>query len=400
MRIATLVLLCIIAMLPATVLAESEGDDAELIELLIEKAREREALFGGVDIRFNIKGEQMGSGGGTFDADGRWVRDGRRYHLDVEGRMNQGGTDQELSAALASDGETVRFFNWEGDSNRRGMIMPQDENFDMELSRDAPTPGNAGITSIPDVPCTLSELLEADNAALSQKYGRHWRYSDTKITAATDVASTVNDLDSVAIDCVLTRGEGEDAQANVHRLYFAPELNYACVKIEKGNYKDGEFVSQGSFIMDDFREAKNGLFVPYSMTMNEYGRTGTIIKFTAETFEFPESFDESLFMLEFPPGTKVRDMITGTSYEIGAGIDELDLEEIQSLDEPVEAAAVEIEKDAGETTAIEEPVVEEAVAAESADDGGKGPLLIIIIIIAVIFFITAIIFSRKKRGVS
>jgi outer membrane lipoprotein-sorting protein len=371
--------------------------DQDVLKVLAEKVREREAAFDGVQAEFTGVGAIGGQPVGQLK--GNWIKAGDKYRFQYDGTMQLLGVQYKESNTDVSDGEKSRVMYDLGEGPRGVIRRPEDMDY-WKRARDA-SPDCLGITRLGQMSGRLSEILSGDSKAFAAKYGNDmFEGAELKVTAREN--ETVGGRDCAVVECAQVRAS--DGKNVTYRLRFDGDLNYACVGIEVGEYKEGAFTVRGTVTMNDFREVKPGLWVPFSASLEGYSEEmkamGTA-EYRIEKLEFPAEFDESLFALEFPPGTVVYDAVVGAGFTMGGGIfippplegdagepgggTEAQAEEIASS---AEAPSVE------PPAAVEEPAVSAEPAAEK-NDGGKW-LLAASLILGVIVVLAAMALLRKR----
>lgn len=375
-------------------------EESAVMEILIEKAREREAVFDGLDLSYSgraysnpVLPVQM-----KADFSGRWVQSGERYRMDVAVEGKQGERDQSIDVTAVSDGQTARNLFVQPEHTYGEIEKPSAD----EMRRDMPTPGGMGITSIFQTPGSLSEMLEADVDKLNAKYGDSVVPPGSSVKSSVVGTETIGERECVVVLLAMRRHEGQPER--VSRMYFAEDVNYSCVKFELGRARDEGFEVRGAMTLDDFREVKEGLFVPFAGKAEGYTPNGVVqvtLELAVESFEFPASFDESLFTVEFPSGTQVHDQVAGVSYTAGEGpaLDDVLEEVVEEVEEEVVEAAPEAtiaEAAVAEEPAVETPVIDEPDVAE--ESGGKARALLLLAGGIVLLGVAVFVLLRAKSS--
>ena len=414
--------LCLLA---AVAVAEEDR-----LGLLIGKALERESLFDGVEAGFQLenssgRGGRGGQGGrGSFrtrrgtagtspggsvpstseGAGQNWRRSPRR---DSGGATRPSGTYviQGHFASYAGNVSMTAESSITGEGGFQSRTMRQVTNgqitkglvetangsrgsvsFDTGMMRmRAPTPDRMGITGLPFASGSMVDHLSGVPAASSFNFRGNSAQIQTQRQAAYVGEEIIDGHSVLVVEVTETTQMRNRTRESVERLYFAEDLNYACVRTEQGRVRGGELRMTSRWDFGDFEEVKPGLFVPFSSDSFRLRGDAEPVKTTEYTLlslAFPGSFDEGVFKLEFPDGTVVRDRIAAFSFT--AGESPLDDEDLLFLDELPEA---EVEIPAGEPVEPEAGTAAQAppTAAEPGrDKGGSAPPAFIWCVVAAI----------------
>ncbi len=294
MRMTLKALLCAalsFCLLPLLALSAENADGAdEVLKLITEKARAREALFDGYDVsgsvRVNSPLSLLPSGSATF----RSVVSGERFLLEGAADFTQNGEKSAFSSKLAFDGDTHVFVDdvTSAYSPTKGAFKQM---FDFQRA------SNPGVTQLIDRPGHLSSHLSA--GPLSPLPPGLLEYSGSRYETTLHDYSPLDDSSLVVVDCALIGETERWPHKSVQRLYFDPALDYSCVKLELGmaDPETGSLDLEATFLMSDFREVKPGLLLPFSIGIVSPLASASI---TVDSVDFPDSFPDSTFNFDLP----------------------------------------------------------------------------------------------------
>ncbi len=413
---SVLLAVLVAAFLPSASAQDSSasGQD-EVLQLLIEKAKERERLFDNVEVKSRREEHRSDWESPRIFHDS-WARNGPNRKITYKFWL----TDSErISAEHAETGGASRGFSIsdgpeaEGGRWLHGTIGKAEN---LPLSTGVFSPEQFGVAALP---------LAGEGSSRGMSYLANFLNPEARPMKGWDFKRELHYAGEETIDGRTfliveekTIYEPTSFDGTV-RVYFDPKLNYACVMVKVTKKWAGHDATRTDLVtMDDFQEIKPGLFVPYTMS-NEYtfqsaqpdsdrrmNLTGKITQ-AIETIEWWGSFDEGFFDIEFPVGTRVVDLRMGDPLVFTIGgkpasridIDEMlpDLEEIEADIE--EAPAEEIAAPAADTAEPEPAVAEVAEDAEepSGDESlsglfGAGIVIILLAVAAFLFL------KRRKRS--
>ena len=450
--LSAVVSIAVILLFPGTALPAEGG---ETLSILIEKAVEREAQFNNVKAEFSYKtagrqGRGGGFGGGRRRGDesgdapaaesrqrtdsglsgGENAGERRGQRGRNAGRWGWGGTStanaswakSEANSLITversregSEGESIRQVfqsatNSEGSEGffstpdgTRGYISPGGAGWagrgGRGFSREI-TPDKLGVTALPTGGATLLDRLRGESFEFSRERDGETFTMKTSWEPLYVGEEMVGDILCAVVEVTQTTLRGSWESQSVERIYFSPDLNYAAVAVEQGRKRDGEFEARSRWDFGDFREVKDGLFMPFSATSDRMRRSGEAqrtVTYNLLKLEFVDEFEDGFFHVEFPPGTIVRDRVAGTSYTTGESeeevqdvIDEMDALLPAAEDAPPEPAAA-IKTDMPAQTPVKE--------AEGGE-GGRFPWRTVVLVLAAMVPVgTAIslIFSKRRK---
>jgi hypothetical protein len=138
----------------------------------------------------------------------------------------------------------------------------------------------------------------------------HFLREKEKVTTILDnEIKTVNDFNTISVT-IYVRFESKEILAR--RIFFAVEHNFTPVKFE---YFNGRTVSDETNVLE-LKEVKEGIWFPVKGYRISY--FPDILKgiYNASSVVANQGLEKSRFDIEFPPGTKVEDHITGKMYTI------------------------------------------------------------------------------------
>ncbi len=325
------------------------SQDAATLEMLIDRAVDRQRRFDGVQARFSFEtmpapGRRSPAAEGASrrsSAQGSAPR--RRSEVTVTTSLrwaksgDKSGFDGQVDRTTKA-GQTTSTFKYATDgAGAKALVKTAHGYLGFVSSGDRVpfrtmmlTPDRLGVTGLPSTTGTLSNCLEGVPVDLTM---RRRGGEETNIHVSRDVRlvgeETVNGHECTVVE-VAERWSGGGLRGRdvTGRLYFAKDFNYACVRFERGGKRDGEFAARSRWTFGDFREVKDGLFVPFSAASERVSRTGTWQKMMAckvDDISFPGEVDAALLDFEFPPGTLVRDRTAGFSYTTGdAALEKVD----------------------------------------------------------------------------
>ena len=381
--------ICILVLCACAVCQE---DQAEVLRLIIEKAREREAALERADLKYSGRAASVpGVAPIAVAFRGHYLKSQERFRHEVQARIKGLGVEQSIEAKMAYDGEAVRMLQEQPNQGWYGSIQKREESFQPRV----PTPEGVGVTRLFGTPGTLSEFLEADTAKLSEKYGDSFTAPDALMRTAVRGRETVGERECVVVESSVDPGDG--SPETTHRLYFAEDLGYACVKFEAGRPTPDGLKPMYSVTMDDFREVMPGVFLPFAVSANAFSGNGQVeatVECKLESIEFPEYFDESAFTLVFPDGTTLWDNMAGVNYTVGVGgpqdgtTEDMLLEmaaEVMIPEEPPPAPVVEIAEPVP-------PLPPEAPPEQPAEEEYRFPIAAVVLGVALAVVLGILIF--------
>jgi hypothetical protein len=133
--------------------------------------------------------------------------------------------------------------------------------------------------------------------------------NDPNLVISLDPAVTkVNDFDSIELTC--SREWISRKMIKLMSVYFSLDHEYSVVRISY--YNAGGIVFE--YNVRKFRSLGDGLWFPIECDIR--GSQGDINEIRVTDVQINQAFYENEFELEFPPGTKVKDTITGKKYTI------------------------------------------------------------------------------------
>lgn len=372
---------------------EDSGGD-EMIELLIEKTREREVLFDNVEVNYSY--EYFGSPNWSARLlRGYWAKSGQRRLIEIAPEDRSKNQDRDDDQKRVSTPEHKRALFGKGGNRPLGNIEKTFPGLPIPTRYMAPE--QFGVTAL-SLSGTLVGFLECKNP-----YWQGEGEDPTKYTIRVVGEESIDGRDLIIVEQTKAF-ESREALYAV-RLYFDKELNYSCVMAEEGKIVEGKFQAGRRHKMDGFQEIKPGLFVPFSCSWGRVSDTGqwsaeSIYKI--EDIEFRSDFDDEFFELEFPPGIEIIDEITGRttpavetpSVDIDEIISALD-KDVKKPNEPSPALAPSPD----EITVTDPKDSSLPTVADTSEKKSQKPLHTGIIAVVAILLIAAIIFfiRRAKR---
>lgn len=416
--LSVLLALLVAAFLPCAFAQDSStnGED-EVLQLLIEKAEERERLFDNVEVKSRREMLWTGLESPEIFHDS-WAKTGPNRKLTYKNWSGDGERTSVESAETETDLRgIVTYYDSEGGQDRRGSIMKANN---VPLPVAVFSPEHFGVTTLPiqegDRNSGMGSLANFLNPEARKRPVRKEEYEDVIRDLYFAGEETIDGRTFLVVE-EKTFHEPSSLDCTVS-VYFDPTLNYACamVKITKKWPKlDG---AQTELItMDDFQEIKPGLFVPHTMShkyadqyiqpidgkrINRERTTTQVI----EKIEWRDDFEEDFFDIEFPVGTKVTDYRTESplTYTVGgtppSNVDIDPREGVVRIDDML-SDPEETEAGIEETPAAGPVEPEPAVAEDEEEPSGHGFLSalfragIVIILLAVAAFL---FLKRRKRS--
>lgn len=122
------------------------------------------------------------------------------------------------------------------------------------------------------------------------------------------VVNRINDCDTIELTC--SREWIAKKMIKLMAIHFSLDHNYSVVRISY--YNAGGIILE--YNVRKFRPIGDGLWFPIECDIR--GSEGDINKISVLDVQINQPFDEHVFELEFPPGTRVNDTITGKQYTI------------------------------------------------------------------------------------
>lgn len=372
----------------ALVSVVSAQEESSVMEILIEKAREREAAFDNVEVTFTFGRAQSG-----WFGTGYWAKSGERYRLVSQvTRSEDDGNTYKSESTHVRDGEIVSVLS-KHDEYSRGVIVPDGGLASRSL---VSMSERFGITGLPRGSGSMVEKLLGNSTEVKEAVADpfNWRANwHGEISRETHMVGTeVKDGRTLIVVDVTETREGQ-RHGDLHRLYFDEELDYACVRFEWGLKTEEKFHIYERWSFGDFREVEGGLLVPFS-AVKEQASGEKISEYTIESLDFPDGFGEGHFEIEFPAGTHVSDRIVGFSYTAGGiSAEELRLF-LEELEPDLEAAVMEAAAE-DEQAAVEIAVVEESAEVE---EGARGWAMWLLVVALVAAGAAAAIVVRGRKG--
>lgn len=324
--------MCVVCALLLRAVAVGAAEDEDLVGIIIEKAREREAFFcSAADIR--ISGELSSSANAApgHRQTARLVREGGReiftmgYGDSLEG--------DNWSTAWSYDGQ--RFTTVEK-SQRRAVINRR--TYPGLLSYYPLYQETVSVTHLYGE--TISELL---GHTFGDSWGTDARTGKRVLMRKLNKLAGIESVDGhrcIVVDHELSiQREGDVAEVSTRRIYFAEDLNYTPVRMEyftvAGEMKSTRMV----FTMRDFKEVEKGIFAPGAG--RHEGSDGFVTKLEYE-FSRPGPLPDDFFNLTIPAGITVRDETAGIEYIVpstDAAVESLAEVEERIVERPPEAGA-------------------------------------------------------------
>jgi hypothetical protein len=375
------------------------------LQTIVEKTREREAMFDGFDWRMAVKQSNVGNEQEEIAGDVRYVKSRGRWFAGIE--VQSGGPGAGTSAQFAFDGSFSREFTQERGQKPGGRIRK---------SGDDPGQFIESVLGmrLQSTRASMSEILEGSADSLRKKYPDDSYLSNYDLDVAVKGEEVVAGRKCAVVDCVFkSKDNGETASAT--RLYFAPELGYACTAVESGGYLGDEWRASQRCEMSDFREVRGGFFFPFELKLaslyNEEGKESVpqdVMEIKTQTFDMPGSFNDTLFTIAFPPGTHVYDEIVGKDYVVGAAAsDDVIKGVLERMDGAGDTADAEAVASTGEGTEPATAAVATAAPQEKAAQAepaagpisrGRGAVLWGLLAGAVVLVVVILLLRRKRRG--
>jgi len=291
------------------------------IDLLIQRAAEREQAFDGVEADYSL---EMSFGRRMVEprkVTGHWAKSGSLSLIESEFAGPSASGAAAYSLRYASDGGTAKAIIGTPE-NKNGFVSDAGAGF---ARRMAVTPEHF-VTALPFAVGSVRARLAGESTELS------FTRSDgtTFTTVATRDArlagyEVVETRNCLVVEIRETWSAGKRNRESVERLYFAEDLDYACVRFERGALRDGVFEARSRWTMSDFREVKDGLFVPFAaaaLMRRGDGRARMTAGYRLEKLDFVDRFDDGFFEVDFPPGIQVHDRVVDVSYMSGGMTEE------------------------------------------------------------------------------
>ena len=144
------------------------------------------------------------------------------------------------------------------------------------------------------------------------------RGKDTDLITLDNEIRKVNGFNTIRVDEYI---KIEGTKAHSKSIYFSPEHNFAIVKIELYNGQK----STASFDVLELEEVKNGIWFPVHGCRSGSSPSvpKNIIKATSKVI-VNQGLNKEDFNIEFPPGTRITNEISGLSYVSEAPEDQND----------------------------------------------------------------------------
>lgn len=131
------------------------------------------------------------------------------------------------------------------------------------------------------------------------------------------VITKVNDCDSIELTCSM-KNPLSGKLMTLMSIFFSINHHYAIVRIA---YWNGSRIVL-EYNVREFRSVGEGLWFPIHGDIKN--SEGDINEIWVADVQINQAFEESEFELEFPPGTKVNDTISGKHYTIKPTQEQLD----------------------------------------------------------------------------
>ncbi|MHC4647898.1 MAG: hypothetical protein ACYTBJ_20740 [Planctomycetota bacterium] len=288
--------------------ARSEsGAPLPSLDTLVEKAVTREELFDDIDTTFTIDIYNPERDTPASKRSCRWVKHGNKAFIDFQSK-DYLTPEREMfrHIKMSYNGETAR-----------SLLA---HTMTGQIFRDWKKYVKKGHYEGPDVMGLTLPMLPGQKVTSFLKGTP--LLSPAQLTRYKRSVQIVGRAQMDGVPCIVvdvTTGNSP-AQQELVRLHLAEEYDYAVRSVEFSFVKDGVPSLSSRIRMDKFREIRKGFWYPtearYEILHGQETPKQTTIYKLAD-ISWPDRFEDSLFALEFPPGTYVYDTIVGISYTAG-----------------------------------------------------------------------------------
>jgi hypothetical protein len=309
----------------------AHAQDLPSLRTIAQRLAVREKLFNNIDAHFAFDMYDPNRNTPVFEISCRWVKHNDKMLIDFQDAAYLEPDKQDLRLTkLSYDGRTARvlsvvdmkarvFRDWPKHVPRNLFYGPDIMGISLPMAQNE----------------TVCSLLTKTQISVPMRATTIPRFA--KVTAKKDM----HGLTAFVVD--VTTGQPPHA-AEIIRLYLAEDYGYAVLQAEHYMIDTGQTRLMSRIKMNRFQLIKKNLWYPTTAKYDVFqGRESPLqtTVFRTEEITWPEKFDESLFALDFPPGTHVFDTVTGIDYIAGGPVHKLHL----GGQEPLEIYSLTIEPD-------------------------------------------------------